>query len=124
MKKIKVDVYDQIVYAFDSEKALEKFCNQKGFFYDEYTTRMSYGCAGVLVPEDEESEDQSGAFFILVKSKSVPLVVHECAHVAVYILSCLGISYDVDNQEPLAYLSEYLFKEYCRQFKLLSPEQF
>lgn len=55
----------------------------------------------------------SAAFIIMIKSLGLNYrtLVHECVHMAQYILDYKGIPTDVDNTEVVAYLTDYLFKE-------------
>ena len=51
--------------------------------------------------------------YVLYLPEDVPddIVVHECVHLCNFILNDFGVLLDPDNDEPMAYLIQYLFNE-------------
>jgi hypothetical protein len=54
----------------------------------------------------QEFEDDPPLVVLIDKSNEV--VVHECTHVALCIMRKIGMTPDIDNQEPMAYLMEFI----------------
>lgn len=123
MKKIRVDVYDQTLHAFDNAADVKRFCTKNGYDYEvvQDVVEGAFGCAGMIPSLDDNEQD---AFFLLIKTPSIPLLAHEAVHAAMFMLTCVDVSFSFEEQEPLAYLVEYIIKDYCRQFKLLDQHQF
>lgn len=119
MKLIPVDIYHQKVYAFDSVKDIERYCKKNQYDYDSISDMVmsSHGVSGILDPIDETADVQP-IFFIFVKDPSLDTIIHECTHIAMFMLAVIGVTVDVCEQEPIAYLIPYLTKSYCQQFKL------
>lgn len=56
--------------------------------------------------------------YIWVRSTSdLGVLVHECIHAANYCLSDRGIKADAVNDEPTAYLAQWLFDKFKRHMK-------
>lgn len=51
------------------------------------------------------------------KSNDIPCIVHECLHAAVSALSYVDVKFDIDNQEPLAYMLENIVKVAVKRIK-------
>lgn len=122
MKKIKIDVYEQEILAFNSYTSFYSFCKKKGYIVHDDPAFMenSIGCVGVV-----ERGDQSGYgdMYMIVDSDDISVVTHESVHAAMLILSNAGVSMSVQEQEPLAYLTGYIFKSFCKAFKVLPAEK-
>jgi hypothetical protein len=122
MKKIKIDVYEQEILAFDSYKSFLSFCKKNKYVMheDESVLMNSIGCVGVV-----ERGDGSGLgdIFMIVESKDISVITHEAVHAAIFILSGVGVSFNLEEQEPLAYLTGFIFKSFCKAFKVLPFDQ-
>ena len=55
--------------------------------------------------------DGADYFVIVLQQTTLRTIVHECVHMAQYILDNKGIGTGIDNTETLAYLVDYLFSE-------------
>ena len=79
-----------------------------------------YPLLGNLQLEDCEaictwSDDYCGNFWLIFKhGASIPTISHECNHAAMHILRQHGVILDPFNQEPLAYLQEYILNGVLR----------
>ena len=122
MKKINIDMFDQVIYAFDSNKSVEKYCERNGYILSDNirdVASSSDGYVAVLSSEPNDDDISHSIIIMVVTSNSLPLIVHECVHAAIFLLDLVGISVSPEEQEPVAYLTEYIFKSYCKKFKLL-----
>lgn len=117
MKIINVDIYNQKVATFTSIKDIKSYCNKNQYNFDEIEDfiQTSHGVSGILEPL---ADDVMPIFFIYCKDDSMDTIIHECTHVAMFMLACIGVTVDVNEQEPIAYLIPYLVKNYCRVNKV------
>ena len=53
-------------------------------------------------------------YVITLKSNTLKVIVHECVHIAHFILENKGIPNDHQNSEVMAYLTDYIFGEVCK----------
>ncbi len=70
----------------------------------------------------EVSNDERSAFIIWIRhndktDKNLAALTHECVHIAGWILGNRGIKITPDNDEPLTYLTEYIFKNCVKHLK-------
>lgn len=56
-------------------------------------------------------EFESDPPLLVLIDKSHEVVVHECTHVALCIMRTIGITPDIDNQEPMAYLMGFIAEQ-------------
>lgn len=75
-----------------------------------------------MLKRDLKHDDSNGMaiqlgrdYYIFSKPSVKPHVLyHECFHVLMWIADDFGLEFDVNNQEPMAYLIEYLIEETMR----------
>ena len=69
---------------------------------------------------DEDKDIKSNGMALFVDGKyyiiantivASHVIYHECFHILMWISHDFGFEFDVDNQEPLAYLIEYIIDE-------------
>lgn len=124
-KKIKTKEFDlpvygsKIIFAYTNDyELLEKFCEEQEFHPDtvkELKTRDYYGYSVML-----EDDDKKPYFYIFViakgndKYEEVDTITHEVSHTVVNILYHKGIKFNRKNDEPYAYLTGYLNKEFFK----------
>lgn len=103
------------VYFCDKEyilKDLKKSCNQEEYDsqkeflnkeklggFSSVKTKDGGSAAYIWIPDFDSSIDKRGT------------LVHECVHAAMFYLTGKGVPVREENDEVLAYLVEYLFKE-------------
>jgi hypothetical protein len=46
-----------------------------------------------------------------LQTLSYGVILHECIHAVYHWAACIGLKFDADNNEMLAYWAEYLFNE-------------
>jgi len=123
LKYINVDVYMQRVLAFDCYDDFEDYCKTNKVVEDEDDEIMRHGSSGLAgvveyeEPIDSEHGKVDADLFIALREKRLDDLSHECLHSSWMILENAGVKVDFENQEPLTYLSQYLFREYCKAFK-------
>ena len=122
MKKIKIDVYEQEIFAFNSYKSFYKFCKKNNYIIhdDEMVMENSIGCVGVVERGDATGH---GDLYMIVESDDVSVITHESVHAAIFILSNIGVSFNYSEQEPLAYLTGHIFKQFCKLFNVLPKDK-
>jgi len=124
MKIIDVDIYMQRILAFDCYEDFEKYCKEHNVLESEDDVSLreaSNGLAGVVEYtspiEDEDGNEIQADLFLALREKRLDDLSHESLHVAMTILENAGVNVDYEQQEPLAYLMQYIFREYCKKFK-------
>lgn len=124
MKIIDVSIYMQRVLAFDCYDEFEKYCKEHNVIESEEDEMMrlgSSGLAGVIEYEtpirDEEGNEIQADLFLALREKRLDDLSHEALHVAWTILENAGVNVDYEQQEPITYLAQYIFREYCKKFK-------
>jgi hypothetical protein len=50
--------------------------------------------------------------------KELDILHHECIHAANFVLSKKGVEIDSENDEALAYLSQFVFRQCMKHFKI------
>jgi hypothetical protein len=66
-----------------------------------------------------EVENSKNSYYVLLRSNTtLETIVHESIHIATNIHKCCQIGLDWDNDEVLAYLTEWIFKEINNVTKL------
>ncbi len=117
MKKIQVDVYDQEIFLFESQKDIKKWLAKTPIHdHEEMINRVDTcaGLAGMLCPLDSDR----AYWFIFLEEKDLGTLSHEAVHLAYMLLGLMGVEHDVHNHEAFAYLQGYIFKECARKLKL------
>lgn len=104
VKKINIPIYDSQVNVYignilDNLKKINSKFN--------INVEVSENIEGMAI----NLESNQGTLHMLLIEKDCRLntLVHECLHVAWDILDDKGVMCSVDNQEPLAYLTDYIF---------------
>lgn len=64
-----------------------------------------------LIAEASVQELQKKWFSLYLPTQDICTVVHECLHMAWFVLDYVGVEIDQDNHEALAYLQEHLVKQ-------------
>lgn len=93
----------------DSEKYVSKY-----FGYDNFEYEKEYD--GSVHEFTNKELGLHKWLVILPKEIHLRTLVHECIHAAFRVCEYKGITIVMDNQEPLAYLSDYLFAEILNKF--------
>lgn len=125
MKKLKIPIYDQTILFFDSDKDIYKFCKKEKRELTCHHAESIEGCVGqvgILPKETLPNGEQVGDLYMLVSDKSINTVIHESVHAALYLCNHIGITVDIENQEPYAYLSAYIATQYIKMYNLLPKE--
>jgi hypothetical protein len=56
--------------------------------------------------------DMDRDYYILASPNvKYPVICHECMHILIWIAAAYSLSFELDNQETMAYLIEYLIDE-------------
>lgn len=122
MKIIDVDVYMQRVLIFNNYQTLKSYCEQNNVVLEDENATIfedSNALAGVLDYREPITSDEGeieADFFIALSTNRYDDLSHECFHCAFLILQNAGVECTFENQEPLAYLMQFLFREYCKAF--------
>lgn len=112
MKKLHIPIYEQVIYLFDSFKDHDRWVQK--YLGCDHEARDIVGAVDYY-----ENEEGTIIVTLTVQDKDIFTVLHESIHAAWEVLGKAGVKVDSDNQEPLAYLSEYIAKGYLKAFKLL-----
>ena len=103
IKKIKKTIYPVPVYCganFTKEEYEKVFKRSWDDFLEE-----NY-CADAVC-----GSYQSGIFIGFIIPPSAATIAHECYHAANYIYKRIGAKIDMENDEPFAYLLDFLVEE-------------
>lgn len=100
----KIDVYDSILTVANSKRYAE-------------TRHITYenACTSIGGKNDKWN------IVIYLPKKCLRTACHESVHGAFSLLDKLSCSIDVDNQEPLAWLTDYIFS-CCQDFMRRLPD--
>lgn len=113
MKKGKfiLDIYKApIYYIFNcSQKSAKKYFKKEGLKINDYL----WGVAHTF----SFKHDDNTVYGIWVKEKNIENLAHEVFHLIGYIFHDRKLYYDPNNEEPWAYLIEYLMKEFLTKLK-------
>lgn len=106
------DVYHQNFYFFPgyTEEQYEAFIRKT-------SPRYSINLSGV---HGNTARDDNGIYIWTRSNNDLGVLVHECIHAANYCLSDRGIKSDAVNDEPTAYLAQWIFdkcKKHMKGFK-------
>lgn len=101
---IEIAIYGKwvsVLWFTDAHKALKQFTDGKN-------PNANYnGMQAFVLHEPDENGIMKQTIYIKYGS-SLGDIVHECLHVAFYMLDSIGHQPTADDDEPLAYLLEYL----------------
>lgn len=108
MKFIKVDVFNCKIYL---AKSLEEY-NSFIVKYDRSAVVGSDECSGITA----DVVDDKGRFFVVMalhenSRSNTQVIVHESVHAAIKIMDSCGVPISEDNQETIAYLTDYIFSK-------------
>lgn len=97
------EVYPIQVGVFTTQDRAVKWASERGL---EWEFENHLGWAKYI------TSPQGDAYFLLYlpEDSTSFTVSHEALHMAVFILDFVGVKYDADNHEALAYFHEYLFR--------------
>lgn len=112
---ISVPIYEQGLYLCTTPESKEKLYKSLEM---EYTY---YPAAGSVAPLYDEGTGQYSTV-MEIHEHTEQTLVHECVHAAWYILDNAGVEVTADNQEPLAYLTDWLYSQ-CRSFAVSNEEE-
>lgn len=101
-----VDVFNIQIGVFRSQKKCRKYLADLGCVIDP-VTGAHHGIARV----DEGNGGEEWFSLIITKSARDGTLVHECVHMADFIMESLGIPTGVENTEIRAYLTQHIFCE-------------
>lgn len=103
---IKIDciIYPVEVGIFYTTTKADKWGESKGILFDHEGNE-----AWTDTPIDADGNQYFLAY--IPKHVDIPVVSHECTHLAIFVLDYVGITIDADNHEALCYLQEYLLKK-------------
>lgn len=105
----KANIY--FVETKDSEEVIKRFNLNlpKSFEFKNYDA---------FVWKQERAEGGEDYYLVSRPDVKLSVLIHECVHLGMFILTDRGVDVQVSNDEPLAYLVEYLFDEANKFFKL------
>lgn len=106
MKKINIDLYDCSVYFTTDKEEHNKKLNREND-HDFITTCI--GSDVYILIGDLFDGPNSPAF--------LQCLTHECNHAAMHILGFVGVKFDIENQESLCYLQDFIFRK-CYEYTL------
>lgn len=103
---IDVGVFNVQIGVFVGDGALDKWAEERGI---EFKSRNSRGFAFWVT--DPSGEDWFG---IMVQNDAgEPTKVHECVHLADFIMDSAGVPTGVENTEVRAYLTAHIYEGLC-----------
>ena len=103
VKLVNVDMLKIEVAFFNTRAKYLEFCKSNNL--DDSSAYKNAGIAEVFTVNDIPY------FTVSVFERSIPLLVHECCHIADFILQHKGIPVTMENTEIRAYLTEYLVSQ-------------
>jgi hypothetical protein len=106
MKKIKIDLYDCEVFFTTNKDEYSKVAD------NEICSLFLTTCVGhkvYILIGDTFGGSTSPAF--------LQCLSHECNHAAMHILGFVGVKFGFENQEPLCYLQDFIFRK-CYEYAL------
>lgn len=96
MKKITIPIYNDTVYV---DTYIEQKEVKDKYDYDASPTNEAF-CF----------RSEKGVVVVFNKNKiTSQVIVHECVHIVNFIFAKKGIDLDIHNDEPQAYLMDYIF---------------
>lgn len=103
-KVIHVPIYDGKLYVYraTNKKQLKRLCKKYSLSYEDALQCRAF----VFIPRGSCS-----TWCAIFRDDDIPYIIHECVHLSNMIFKDRGITPDLDNDEPQAYLLEFLFKK-------------
>lgn len=126
MKKLKIPVFNQTILVSNKISEIKKYCKRNNFHLSATDhLHQTLGCVSVLPSIDEDGDPTNeGALYMYVsEGASIPTIVHESTHAAMMLCEHIGVSVDVDEQETYAYLTAFIFNEFCRMYDILPKDK-
>lgn len=71
----------------------------------------------------EKQEIFEHVILVVGPDTTIPQLVHECIHLKNKLFKDIGHTLDVDNDEPEAYLTQYIFRMVTDKLKELKPKE-
>ena len=104
-----MEIYNKeliLVISKDVDKSIEKLDKEHGCEYDD---SIKY----YAVTSTFSNTNGGMAYYITLPAEALTkdTIAHEAFHATVRILDHIGIDFNLGNQEPFAYLLEYLVRE-------------
>lgn len=119
------DSFVEIMFAETAKEGVEKhpvLSKMKEFTEQSYA---SNGCTFFI--EDTDTGESGVSFIVSTSTKDTErIITHECFHVVMQLAHSLGITVDINNHEPLAYLMDYVNSEalkYYNEYKAIEGEK-
>ncbi len=108
-KKIKIPLYGGNIYVYigEREEFAELLYKKVGV---DFSSDVHSGCDGLCF---ELTNPEGGSFIGMWFPQDAPngVIVHECLHATWYVNRYFGVNVDADNNEPQAYLLQYLVEQ-------------
>lgn len=110
-KMVTIPIYNRPVILANDNVAAEKLLHK----HFKVWTDMSMGntCVGITCIVEEV-----GVIVVIVHDGTAQTLCHEAVHAAWETLRAAGVISDVDNQESLAYLTDWVFHAGMKALKL------
>lgn len=104
-----------VVVSNDCEKAAQKLTD---YFKDpfEWNSKDTLACT-YTAKKIIKGHERNFVIIIFPASTEVPTMAHEAVHAANLAFSHAGAKLDVDNDEPQAYLVDFVVKQILKTFK-------
>jgi len=97
-------IYPVEIGVFYTTTKADKWGKEKGIVFDHEGNE-----AWTDAPEDEDGNPYFLAY--IPKHVDIPVISHECMHLAMFVLDYVGVDISPDNHEALCYLQEYILKK-------------
>lgn len=113
MKLHKVGVYGVSVGFAKDFKDIKRYLVKEDYWEDvedslgQFEDSEAEGGLTVSIPSEN-------IYIMMCADNNLDVVCHEAIHCAISILSDRGITVGPEEQEPLCYLADHLFTEYCK----------
>lgn len=102
--EIEVPLYNQVILYFDDGVEFQKVIDASDL---EVNLK---GVGGYAI--QAESEAGYRLFMMYVPADATAgVVAHECFHMTGMIMDTVGVKYDIDNDEPFAYLNGFMVEQ-------------
>jgi hypothetical protein len=103
IKKVQIPIYFGTLIIIISEDYKE--------VASKYRLDLDVNCHGAFC-WDKTSKDGYAEYYICIdKDVSNHLIAHEVVHLVNFIFKRIGVKLDIDNDEPQAYLTGWLFSQ-------------
>lgn len=110
-KTIKIPIYDRELIVANSSDAAERLLHRRYKIWFDLEARST--CLGMTV-----MIESIGLVVVIVSDNSSRTMCHESIHAAWEVLRYAGVDSNVNNQEPLAYLTDWIYHEGTKALRL------